>query len=86
VTVHDETHSLVANATVNGTWSGAYTGTGSCTTDASGTCSITSGNASGTSTTFEVVGINHNSFTYDPGANHDPDGDSDGTSIAVSAP
>jgi hypothetical protein len=34
--------------------------------------------------TFTVTGISHASMTYKAAANHDPDGDSNGSSIVVS--
>jgi hypothetical protein len=40
----------------------------------------------GSSVTFAVDGVAHSSLTYDATDNHDPDGDSDGTSITVSKP
>jgi hypothetical protein len=33
---------------------------------------------------FTVDSVDHAALLYDPGANHDPDGDSNGTSIIVS--
>ena len=36
--------------------------------------------------TFTVLDVTHASKTYVPGANHDPDGDSDGTTIVVTKP
>jgi hypothetical protein len=75
----------VANATVDGTWSGAYSGNGSCLTDASGRCSVGTDKMDNTnsSVTFTVDSVTHASLTYDPPANHDPDG-GDGTTITVS--
>ena len=88
ITVHDAGESLVSGATVNGTWSGGLTGTGTCTTDGSGQCSLT---ISGIrkrdgSVTFTVAGAVHASLTYNAADNHDPDGDSNGTAIAISKP
>jgi len=88
VTVHDGSHNGVSDATVSGTWSGGASGAASCTTDASGTCSISEGgiHKRNGSATFTVDDVTHGSLAYDPGLNHDPDGDSDGTSITVSKP
>ncbi|MEJ2710412.1 MAG: Ig-like domain-containing protein [Anaerolineales bacterium] len=86
VTVHDDQHNLLANATVSGAWSGGASGMASCTTDGSGQCSVLSQNVpkkTGT-VTFSVTDVTHASLTYDSSANHDPDGDSDGTTIVVS--
>ncbi len=86
VTVHDQDEGLVSGATVTGSWS--VGGTGSCVTDSFGQCSLTKNNLkSGQgSVTFTVDDISYSGFTYDPGINHDPDGDSDGTILTVSSP
>jgi hypothetical protein len=85
ITIHNANENPVANATVHGTWSGGTSGAGSCVTNSSGQCSITRNNikANVSSVTFTMDSVTHASNTYDPGANHDPDGDSDGTTIAV---
>jgi hypothetical protein len=36
--------------------------------------------------TFTVTDVSKAGMTYNPGANHDPDGDSNGTVIVVSKP
>ena len=85
VAIHDENDGPVAGATVTGEWSGAVTGTVSGTTGSDGTVTFSTGNMSGgTGVTFTVTGVTHDMLTYDATANHDPDGDSDGTSITVS--
>jgi subtilisin len=83
ITIHDANHQPVANATVNGTWSGGSSGSSSCTTSANGTCTVTSGNMrkKDTSTIFTVSSVSHASLTYDAADNHDPEGDSSGTAI-----
>ncbi|HUG41924.1 MAG TPA: hypothetical protein VMM12_15750 [Longimicrobiales bacterium] len=88
ITVHDASHNALADATVSGTWNGDVSGTGSCTTDGSGQCTV---ELSGIlkrfgSVTFTVDDVAHATLTYDASANHDPDGDSDGTSIMVAKP
>lgn len=88
ITVHDANHSPVAGATVDGTWSVGDAVSTSCTTGGNGQCSVTSGSIpkrSG-STTFTVESVTHSTLTYDAIGNHDPDGDSDGTSINVDKP
>jgi thermitase len=86
VTVHDVNHAPVEGAAVTGNWSGAGgSGASDCTTDVSGTCFVAySGMRKRTGsvqyTVNAVVGI-----AYDA-ANHDPDGDSDGTTIEVAKP
>lgn len=88
VRVHDGNEVVVAGATVNGTWSEGAKGSGSCTTDASGMCSVQKGIKGNTSNaTFTVTSVTTAAGdTYDASSNHDPDGDSDGTSIVVTAP
>jgi len=86
VTVHDEGESLVSGATIDGSWSAG--GGGSCVTDSLGQCSLTKNNLKGNlgSVTFTVDSISYSGYDYQPGDNHDPDGDSDGTLIIVSRP
>ncbi|MEJ2736734.1 MAG: S8 family serine peptidase [Anaerolineae bacterium] len=86
VTIHDEGENLVPGATVHGTWSGGFTASGTCISDASGQCQIarTGIQPQSTSAVFTVDSVDHAALLYDPGANHDPDGDSNGTSIIVS--
>lgn len=84
ITIHDASENPVANATVSGDWSNG--GSASCTTDASGQCTVSqSGIRKNVGTVdFTVSGVSHTSYTYDATANHDPDGDSNGTTITVS--
>jgi hypothetical protein len=88
ITIHDNNHKPVANATVNGNWGNAYTGTGSCITNTSGSCTIKSGRAAKDSSviTFTVGSISHSSLPYVSTNNHDPDGDSNGTTITIQKP
>ncbi len=83
ITVHSETHGAVPGIGVQGSWSGAYSGTASCTTQAGGTCSVATPELSKRSgpDTFTVTGLTGD--TYQSGENHDADGDSDGSSITV---
>jgi hypothetical protein len=86
VTIHDAGHAAVAGAKVSGRWSGGYSGSGSCYTDASGLCSLSTGSMTKPSATFAVTGVASGSTVYDATANHDPDGDSNGVSITVFKP
>jgi serine protease AprX len=88
VYVHDNNEKPVANATVNGKWSNGATGTVSCNTNSSGSCQVTKTglNTKTTSVTFTVTSVTHSTLTYKSSANHDPDGDSNGTSIVISKP
>jgi len=88
ITVQDNTGAPVANATVNGDWTGGRSGSSSCITDGIGTCTVQSPKVRNkkTTETFTISGISHTSLSYNASANSDPDGDSDGTSITVSKP
>ena len=87
ITVHDGNHNPVNSANVRGT----FTWNGNsvivlCSTNVSGQCSVqTSGIPKRYSpVTFTVTAVS-GTLEYDA-ANHDPDGDSDGTSISVNKP
>jgi PKD repeat protein len=84
VTLHTNTHALLSGATVSGSWTGGTTA--SCTTDGTGRCAVSrSSIPGGTHTvTFTVTGVTHASAVYKAAANHDADGDSNGTAIVVS--
>jgi titin len=88
ITVHNGSHSPVSGAIITGTWSGGISGTGTCTTSAAGTCSVTSPNMRNNqpNVTFTITNVTHMTLTYNQLANHDPDGDSNGTAITVSRP
>jgi protocatechuate 3,4-dioxygenase beta subunit len=88
ITVHDDAHNPVAGVTVSGVWSNGASGSGSCVTNVSGQCSITkTGNRNNVnSVVFTVTNATHSSFSYQPSANHDPDSDSNGTTITINKP
>jgi len=88
VTVHDGNDNPVSGASVSIQWTGGITGTASLTTDSSGRCIFVSGNISKTSpnATFTLLNVTHPTLAYNTAANHDPDGDSSGTSITVNKP
>ncbi len=70
ITALDQNNAPVAGVVVTGTWSGAKTGTGSCTTGTNGACSVSTGTlASGTSVTFSVTSLAKDGYTYNPAAN-----------------
>jgi subtilisin family serine protease len=83
ITVHDQNHVVVSDATVTGSWSDGTTA--ACATTGDGQCVITAPpiHNSSKSTTFTVTGIAHATLTYSLSLNHDPDGDSSGTSIVI---
>jgi serine protease AprX len=72
VTVHRADHSAVSGVTVSFTWSGAGSGSGSCLTNASGVCTVTTGkipNSKGSQVTFTVTGMTHTWLVYSPASN-----------------
>ncbi len=84
ITVVDDAGSVVAGATVDISWRDGTTD--SCTTGADGICSVEDGALRKRTWSMTVTGVSHGSLTYDAGANTDPDGDSDGTTILLSRP
>jgi len=90
VLVLDQFGLPVVGATVNGTWSGAAKGGGSCITTAGGVCTIAKSGLSlaKTSITFTVTAVAKAGATYDRTKNADADQppDSTGTVITISRP
>ena len=86
VTVATAAGDPAVGATVTGIWSTGETG--SCVTGADGTCTAElSGIGKRTgSVGFAVTDVSAGQLEYDPSANTDPDGDSDGTTIVVPKP
>ena len=81
-TAHNQYHSVLAGATVTGQWSDGAAA--SCVTGTNGRCILTKGLGSAVpSVTFTVQSVTKSGYPYAPAANHDPDGDSDGTVIVV---
>lgn len=80
ITVHDSSENPLAGVLVNGTWSGGSATISSCFTNASGQCNVVSA-LTFDPLTYTVDNLTSGSLIYAPGSNHDPDGDSDGTSI-----
>ncbi|HEV8699004.1 MAG TPA: tandem-95 repeat protein [Candidatus Limnocylindrales bacterium] len=76
----------VGGAVVSGWWTDGPGTT--CTTDSSGRCSIASPPYSRRlpAATFNVSTVSRAGYVYDDTANHDPDGDSSGSSISVTRP
>jgi len=85
---HGGDENPVSGVAVSGSWSGGYTGSASCTTDSTGKCTVISGNIRKNlnSVTYTITDMTKAGTVYAPAANHDPDGDSDGTSITVNRP
>ena len=92
ISVLDEEGSYVENATVMGLWSGHPSSSGTCVTNGSGLCSVSKDGINRgphhtpATITFTIIDIIHIEKTYDPSANIDPDGDSDGTQITLTEP
>jgi dipeptidyl aminopeptidase/acylaminoacyl peptidase len=84
ITLHDGKHGPVANATVSGSWGTGETGV--CTTDSTGRCVVSKSaiHKSTKSVAFTMVSATSSKFFYGSADNHDPDGDSNGTSVTVS--
>jgi serine protease AprX len=86
IRVHTAAEAPQAGAVVTAHWTGGTSV--QCTTDASGACSVGRSGLSKrqTSITLTVDNVSASGATYDAAANHDPDGDSNGTSISVAKP
>jgi hypothetical protein len=78
----------LSNATVSGAWSGGASENGTCVTDIDGQCSLTLKNLKTNvdSVIFTITDLSADSAQYEAVSNHDPDGDSNGTSITVMQP
>jgi len=87
ITVLDELDAEVANADVSGNWSNGANGSGTCTTDEFGVCTVSKGGLKSnvSPVRFTVTGIS-GPLDYDPNGNTDPESDSDGTTILVAKP
>jgi subtilisin family serine protease len=87
VRVHTEAEAGRSGVTVTGTWSDGATATGTCKTTTGG-CQVKLDGVPRTTTSvrFTVTDLTYAGHVYDPSTNHDPDGDSDGTTIVVLGP
>jgi serine protease len=86
VLVHDANHTAEDGSTVTLDYQGdkGASGTLQCTTGSDGTCSVSETFRNRESPVdFTVTDISDSDGTYDSSSNHDPDGDSDGTTITV---
>jgi subtilisin family serine protease len=88
VLIHNAAHTPAVGVTIYGTWSNGANGTGICNSNGAGTCMFSLAQISklSHSITFTVTNLVYKNGVYDPSANHDPDGDSNGTSIVVKGP
>jgi len=84
VTVHDANHVLLANATVTALFSTGEIA--SCTSDAGGRCRLTAWEppTKMSNLSITIQSITRLGYVYQPASNHDPDGDSNGTTLRVS--
>ena len=85
MTAHDSDHNPVAGATVFGVFSDGSS-VFQCTTNLNGRCAVQGYQWFLSALTFTVTDIYDVDLDYAPGDNHDPDGDSNGTSITVRRP
>ena len=82
---HDEGHGPIAGVLVTLDISGV--GVRTCTTTAAGRCEVSVlVSDSVPSLAFSVTNLSKAGFSYEAAANHDPDPDSDGTTIVVNQP
>ena len=88
VLVLDQFGLPVAGATVNGTWSGAAKGGGSCITTAGGVCTIAKSRLSlaKASVTFTVTAVAKSGAAYDGTKNADADQPPDSTGTVITSP
>jgi len=80
--VHTSKHAPLGNALVSASWNdGTMT---SCSTDLSGYCGVMrSYSPSNPVVTMTVAAVTRENYVYTSAANHDPDGDSNGTTISI---
>jgi hypothetical protein len=87
VKIDDSIEDPVGSADVAFSLSGVENGSGQVTTGSDGTAAYQTGWIKNSGDlTFTVDDVTHATLSYSAGDNHDPDGDSDGTSITISGP
>ena len=84
ITVHTQDELPMTGVSVIGEWDNGSE-VALCVTGDDGTCTLTSppNRKRNKRITFTLTNLSHSMATYDSSANHDPDGDSDGTTITV---
>ena len=83
IQVHTASHGPHPGAVVAALWNNGVTTF--CVTDAMGRCTVRQSRISpGKAATVTITGVTYTVGGYLPAANHDPDGDSNGTTITVS--
>jgi PKD repeat protein len=82
ITVHTSKHTPLGSALVSASWSDGTLA--SCITDLNGYCAIGRQYSTSKHTpSLSVTGVSKEKYVYTPAVNHDPDGDSNGTRIAI---
>jgi len=80
--VHTSKHGPLGNALLSASWNDGTTT--SCSTDPSGYCVVArSYSPAKPVVSLTVTGVTRENYVYTPAANHDPDGDSNGTTISI---
>jgi uncharacterized protein len=81
--VHDANHAALANATVTALFSTGEIA--SCTSDAAGRCRLAAWEPPNKMPNLQITiqSITRLGFVYQPSSNHDPDGDSNGTTLRI---
>ena len=87
ILVHNTAETPLERVYVSGVWGNGASGEATCKTGADGTCSIGYDNLKNnvSSVSFSITDLSYD-WPYDKLLNHDPDGDSDGTSITLLKP
>jgi YVTN family beta-propeller protein len=89
VLVHTNDHVIVPGARVSGVWGEATGIPVACTTNTAGFCTLAKNGLvlnTEPSISFTVTGVSYAGRVYSAAANHDPDGDSNGSRIVISQP
>lgn len=88
IRVHTDSHQALSGVVVTVAWTNGASGTSSCTTNSSGVCTVSKTNISKSvpGVSLTITGASKSAFTYIPASNHDPDGESNGTTIIVLKP
>jgi PKD repeat protein len=83
IEVHDNNHNPLANAWVTAAWDDGTAA--SCTTGTAGRCAVSKPGISRKATVvLAITNLVRAGFIYEPEGNHDPDGDSRGTTMSIS--
>ena len=85
ITAHDAKHRPLAGVTVSGNWFTTTSINAQCVTNETGTCTLALASLPLTlrAVSYSVSGMTLTGFTYKMASNHDPDGSSNGYSVAV---